>query len=274
MAAPGWLRRLWDEPPPPPARRWEGATTLALVALLLAYANGDAWRYARRGRALARETNLSHLGMLAVVLAWAACEGLSARELGLGRAGLGRGVLWGLGLGLLGALPISLFFAFPLVSRQAITHPEYVGVSRGRLLWLVAGQFLLGSAVFEEIAFRGLLHAKLRRLLGPGRALLAGAGVFAAWHLVITWYNLRRSNLPRALFPLLYPGALAALFAGGLLFGLVRQATGHVAGAVVAHWVMVAAIVLSVARPRAVRARVTAVAPAVERVAIRPTAHG
>jgi membrane protease YdiL (CAAX protease family) len=254
MAARVWLRRLLDAPAPPPARPWERASTVALVALLLGYANGDAWRYARRGRALSSETNRAHLGMLGVVLAWAACEGLGARELGLGRAGLGRGLLWGLGLGLLGAVPISLFFAFPLVSRQAITHPEYVGVSRGRLLGLVAGQFLLGSAVFEEIAFRGLLHAKLRRLLGPGRALVAGAGVFAAWHLVITWYNLRRSNLPRALFPLLYAGALAALFAGGLLFGLIRQATGHVAGAIVAHWVMVAAIVLSVARPRARRA--------------------
>ncbi|HLI28023.1 MAG TPA: CPBP family intramembrane glutamic endopeptidase [Chloroflexota bacterium] len=254
MAARVWLRRLLDAPAPPPARPWERASTVALVALLLGYANGDAWRYARRGRALSSETNRAHLGMLGVVLAWAACEGLGARELGLGRAGLSRGLLWGLGLGLLGAVPISLFFAFPLVSRQAVTHPEYVGVSRGRLLGLVAGQFLLGSAVFEEIAFRGLLHAKLQRLLGPGRALVAGAGVFAAWHLVITWYNLRRSNLPRALFPLLYAGALAALFAGGLLFGLIRQATGHVAGAIVAHWVMVAAIVLSVARPRARRA--------------------
>jgi len=49
---------------------------------------------------------------------------------------------------------------------------------------------------------------------------------------------------------LLYVGALAALFGGGLLFGLVRQATGHLAGAVLAHWLMVANIVFAVARPR------------------------
>ena len=58
-------------------------------------------------------------------------------------------------------------------------------------------------AVFEEVAFRGVLHAKLTRHVGATRALAIGGGVFAAWHGVITWYNLRRSNLPRRRFPLL-----------------------------------------------------------------------
>ena len=231
------------------ARGLPGASTLALIALLRGYANADAWRYARRGHALSAETNYTHLVMLALVLVWAAIERIGPRELGLDRRGCGRGLLWGTLVGLAGALPISLFFAFPLVSRRAVTHPEYQGVSRGRLLWLIGGQFLLGSALFEEVAFRGLLHAKLLRLMSPVQALLVGSGVFAAWHVVITWYNLRRSNLPRALFPLLYAGALTALFGGGLLFGGVRQASGSLLGAIVAHWLMVASIVLSVARP-------------------------
>jgi membrane protease YdiL (CAAX protease family) len=98
-----------------------------------------------------------------------------------------------------------------------------------------------------------VLHAKLVRLFGPGPALLVGSAVFAAWHLVITWYNLGRSNLPRALFPLLYTGALAALFAGGLLFGVIRQASGHLVGSIVAHWLMTASILLAVARPGGAR---------------------
>jgi len=250
-----WLRRLLSEPRPGPrlgsaARRRETATTAALVALLLAYANGGAWVASRREHELSSATNFAHLGMLGLTLGWAALERRTPRELGLGRHGLARGLVMGLAIGALGALPIRLFFAFPLVSRQAISQPEFENLSRGRLLWLVGGQFLIGSALFEEIAFRGLLHAKLVRLCGVGRALLVGNGVFAAWHLVITWHNLRRSNLPRVLFPLLYAGALTALFAGGLLFGLVRQASGHLAGSVLAHWLMVANIVLAVARPR------------------------
>jgi membrane protease YdiL (CAAX protease family) len=231
------------------ARR-EGVTTVALVGALLAYANGSAWLATRREQELSTGINFAHLAMLGLTVAWAAAERLPPRELGLGRRALGRSLGWGLLVGALGSLPIRLFFAFPLVSRQGVTQPEFQGLSRGRLLWLVGGQFLLGSALFEEVAFRSLLHAKLVRLLGAGPALLAGSGVFAAWHLVITWHNLRRSNLPRGLFPFLYSGALAALFGGGLLFGLLRQATGHVAGSVLAHWLMVANIVLAVARPR------------------------
>ncbi len=232
------------------AARREWATTAALIAALLAYANGGAWLATRREQELAMGVNLAHLAMLGLSLGWAAVERLGLRALGLCSQGWLRSLGWGLVVGLLGALLIRLFFTFPLVSREAVTVPEFRGLSRARLLWLLGGQFLLGSAVFEEVAFRGLLHAKLVRLLGAGRALLAGSAVFAAWHLVITWHNLRRSNLPRPLFPLLYIGALGALFSGGLLFGLLRQATGHLVGSILAHWLMVASIVLAVARPR------------------------
>ncbi len=253
VGAPGMApapRRRAPRPGGEDAGWREWASTLALAGLLVAYANADAWRTTRCGGPAARAARAPHLLPLGATLAWAAAEGLGPAELGLGRRGLGRGLAWGTLVGLLGALAIRLFFAFPLVSREAIAQPEYEGISRRRLLWLVAGQFLVGSALFEELAFRGLLQAKLTRLLGVGPALLAGSGVFAAWHLVITWHNLRRSNLPGGLFPLLYAGALAGLFAGGLLFGLLRQVSGHLAGSIVAHWLMVASIVLAVARPR------------------------
>jgi membrane protease YdiL (CAAX protease family) len=217
---------------------------------MLAYANGDAWVATRREQELSATNQFAHLGALAGTLAWAGAERVGPAALGLGRRGLGRGLLWGAAVGLLGSVPIRLFFAFPLVSRRAVTQPEFLGMSWRQVLWIVGTRFLIGSALFEEVAFRGLLHAKLLRLLRPGPALLANSGIFAAWHLVITWHNLRRSNLPRALFPVLYAGAIGALFGGGLLFGLVRQASGHLAGSVLAHWLMVANIVFAVARPR------------------------
>jgi membrane protease YdiL (CAAX protease family) len=250
-----WLATVLNEAAAPApltggAARRERLSAAALAGLMLTYANGDAWLATRREQELSAANQFAHLGALAATLAWAAAERVGPAELGLGRRGLGRGLLWGTGVGLLGSLPIRLFFAFPLISSRAVTQPEFLGMSTRQVLWIIGTRFLIGSALFEEVAFRGLLHAKLLRLLRPGPALLVNSGVFAAWHLVITWHNLRRSNLPRALFPLLYAGALGALFGGGLLFGLVRQASGHLAGSVVAHWLMVANIVLAVARPR------------------------
>lgn len=248
-----WLTRLLEGPagsdPPRAPARSERATTAALVALLVGYANADAWLATRREQELSRPQMFAHSTALLATVAWAVAERMTPRELGVGRAGLGRGLFWGAVVGLLGSLPIRLFFAFPVVSRRAVTQPEFTGLSWPQVLWLVATRFFLGSALFEEFAFRGVLHAKLRRLLPPGPALLVNSGIFTAWHLVITWHNLWRSNLPRPLFPVLYIGALAALFVGGLLFGLLRQATGHLAGCVLAHWLMVANIVFAVARP-------------------------
>jgi membrane protease YdiL (CAAX protease family) len=114
----------------------------------------------------------------------------------------------------------------------------------------LTGQFLLSTAVFEEVAFRGVLHAKLVRLVGVRKALLIGSGLFSAWHAVITWHNLRQSNLPRRLFAPLYGAAMVVLFGAGLIFGGLREGTGHLAGSILAHWLMVTTIVLSVARVR------------------------
>ena len=182
------------------------------------------------------------------MLAWAWAERLTRCELGLDHRRLAHSAGWGLLAGAVASLPVRLFFAFPLVSHEAITQPEFRRLSPGRLVWLLCSQFLLSTAVFEEVTFRGVLHAKLARLVGLKRALVIGSAVFAAWHCVITWYNLRRSNLPRRLFWPLFAGAMGALFAAGGMFGLLRLGTGHLAAGVVAHWLIVVNIVIAVAR--------------------------
>jgi membrane protease YdiL (CAAX protease family) len=231
-------------------RRLARASTVALGAVLLAYANVDAWQAMRQAAPLASRVNLRHLSVLLVTLLWARAEHLPAQELGLHRAGLGRSLVWGAVIGTAASVPIRLFFLFPLVMNRAVTQPELHGLRPGHLLALLTGQFLLSTAVFEEVAFRGVLHAKLVRLVGVKRALLIGSGLFSAWHAVITWHNLRESNLPRRLFAPLYGAAMVVLFGAGLLFGGLRQGTGHLAGSILAHWLMVSTIVLSVARVR------------------------
>jgi membrane protease YdiL (CAAX protease family) len=238
-------REIWFDP-----KRSEHFSTAALIAILLAYANTDAWFYLRKQQAVSTGPNLSHLSVLAFVLAWAWGERWTPRELGLGRSGIGHSAAWGLLVGLAASFPVRLAFAFLLVSHGAFVQPELHRLSTWRLLWFLSSQTLLSTAVFEEVAFRGVLHAKLVRVFGLPRALAIGGAVFAAWHGVITWYNLGRSSLPRPLFSFLYAGAMAALFGAGLTLGILRVRTGHLAGGIVAHWLVLANIALSVARPR------------------------
>jgi membrane protease YdiL (CAAX protease family) len=235
--------------------RFDGRTrsllsTAAQSTALVAYSNVDAWLELRATPAAVRRVNYSHLSVLALVLAWGWAERLSPRELGIFGPGAGRSLGWGLAAGAICSILVAAFFAFPLVSRESVTHPEFRGLSFRRLLWMVGGQIFLSTAVFEEVTFRGVLHAKLVRLFGARPGLVIGSSLFAAWHVVITWYNLRRSNLPRRLFAVLYAGGLATLWTAGLVFGLLRERTGHLAGGVLAHWLIVSSIMISVARPR------------------------
>lgn len=255
-------------------------TLLLLVIGLLAYANGSAWRYARGltardplgGAAQALERlSRSHLLVLILCLLWAAVERIGMHELGLGRAGLRRSVRWGFLIGAAGSAVIHTFFAVPLVWRLFAPPPEWTGLGATRFARMAFGPMLVGSAILEEIAFRGLLHAKLGRLLTSTRALLAGGAVFAAWHLVITWCNLNRCELPRKVVPLLYGGSLAVLFGVGVSLGLLRQATGHVIGGVLAHWLLLMSIVAALNRRREERAAAARrVGPAAAGVAETP----
>jgi membrane protease YdiL (CAAX protease family) len=225
-------------------------STAALSAALVAYSNVDAWLELRANRPVPARVNFSHLSVLACVLAWAGADRLTLRDLGIRSGTVGRSLGWGLAAGAFGSAVVAIFFAFPLVSRDAVTHPDFRGLSLRRILWMLVGQILLSTAVFEEVTFRGVLQAKLTRLLAPRPAVLVGGALFAAWHLAITWYNLRRSNLPRRWFAPLYVGALATFWVAGVIFGLLRQRTGSLAGGILAHWLVVSNIVLAVARPR------------------------
>lgn len=243
------LNRIWRSSIPTRSAR-SALSTAGLTAALIAYSNVDAWLELRASRPVPARVNFSHLSVLACVLAWAWADRLTLRDLGIRSSTVGRSLGWGLAAGALGSMAVAIFFAFPLVSQEAVTHPDFRGLSFRRIVWMLVGQILLSTAVFEEVTFRGVLQAKLTRLLAPRPALAVGGALFAAWHIAITWYNLRRSNLPRRWFAPLYLGAMAAFWAAGTMFGLLRQRTGNLAGGILAHWLIVSNIVLAVARPR------------------------
>ena len=80
---------------------------------------------------------------------------------------------------------------------------------------------------------------------GNATALVLGTAVpFVLWHGVLVGRTLELTNL--ASDPLLLTlgllGAFAAVFLGRVLFGIVRLATGHLAGSLTALWAFNAAL--------------------------------
>jgi tRNA pseudouridine32 synthase/23S rRNA pseudouridine746 synthase len=231
-----WLRRV-------------GGPTWTLIGLLLLYGNGCAWRDNRRVAPIPTRFNWAHMAMLGVSMLFARAGGTSLADLGLHRAGARQSAAAGILLGTVGLVAARLWLALPFVRRH-VGLPNFEGLRGVYLVRTLCIQFLLGSAVFEEIAFRGVLHAQLVRTFGTGPARLLGSGVFAFWHGLVVWHNLRRANPHRALLPFAYGGVLAVLFGVGLLLVSIRDRTGNLVGSILAHWLLLAGMILALPRRR------------------------
>lgn len=191
----------------------------------------------------------SNLGLLALLLLWSRWAGFSLRDLGLAGAQNRAGALWGSALGLVLALPPVAFIALaPLVTGEPVQAGEINDLSGSEMALRLVLRVPVGTALFEEVTFRGVLYASWLRATDLRRTVLGTGLVFALWHIVITLNSVRESEVVEAapLIALGYLGSLLGLFVGGAAFALLRWRTGGVAGPFFFHWIVVALMTLAV----------------------------
>lgn len=211
----------------------------------------------------------ARIGMLAVLAGFM----LGARRLGLADlASLGYGVRRGeflreaaraLGLGV--ALMLSI-----VVLMQALGLLDWsraAGMAGGTFAKLVGRGLLsaLAIAFIEESCLRGAMFAGVARESGIRLAVVLTALVFAATHFFASYHIapeqvtpgsgllLVAGTLDAFASPLQNADAFIALFAVGVLLGMVRAATGNIAACVGLHagWVWVMLVTHELALPRA-----------------------
>lgn len=130
----------------------------------------------------------------------------------------------------------------------ALSHPgsrsllldERAAPTPGASVWRRAlVRFPLGTALFEEIAFRGVIPGLLRQRHRPLTAETLSAGAFAIWHLIPTYRALAGNPLGRAMSPgrRAAAGAVGAAAAGvfGLGFSWMRRRSGTLLTPWLAH---------------------------------------
>ncbi|MDZ4277738.1 MAG: CPBP family intramembrane glutamic endopeptidase [Dehalococcoidia bacterium] len=220
---------------------------LACSALLLAY--GNSLSTLSNG---ARESFLlwSNLGLMALLLVWALrAARFSPDELGLDPGNAGGSAMFGIILSVLAAVPPVLFITLaPLFNGGPVEAPDIEQRSGAGLAYFLLFRQPVGTALFEEVAFRGVLYGTWLRVGGDRTAVLATAGVFALWHAVITSRTVAESGVVSSP-PMVALGvivSLAGLFVGGLIFAYLRWHTRSIAAATVAHWLIVAGMVVAV----------------------------
>jgi membrane protease YdiL (CAAX protease family) len=211
------------------------------------------------------------VGMLALLLAFLAL----ARHLGLAdRASLGYGeprrtfvremsIALALGVATMLAV-VGLMAVLGLIQWRAGAPPGAAALAK-----LVATRALSGFAVafIEETFLRGAMHTAIERESGTRAAVLLTALLYAASHFFASFHIAPAAVSPRSgvdllagtlhafAHPLAIADAFLALFAVGVVLGLVRAATGGIAACIGLHagwvWVMLVAHELTAPLPAA-----------------------
>jgi len=178
--------------------------------------------------------------------------GLSPVSLGLRRAGAARGAAIGaLAAGAIAAAGVVVLRLAPAVIGQPVGYAPLARVSSDELTRHVAFFLPLGAVLPEELAFRGTLLGGLLARYRVRTAVAGSALTFALWHGTVAWFTVLNTSLPVVLIIPAALGALFVVFAGGLVMGALRVATGTLASSIAAHWVFNAVILVGLWTDRA-----------------------
>ncbi|MCU0273484.1 MAG: CPBP family intramembrane metalloprotease [Acidimicrobiales bacterium] len=165
-----------------------------------------------------------------VVLLYGRSAGLTWAELGLARARLRSGLVYGLAV--LGVIVVVLGVLVALPSTRELFPDDTERVSGLRVLLDAAVRIPAATVFPEEVAFRGVLLALLLRRSPLRRALLVHSILFGLWHVPPLLIG-AEDGLIRAL-PLA-AGTLAATAVAGLGFAWLRLRSGSLLAPVLAH---------------------------------------
>ena len=172
----------------------------------------------------------------AVLLAAASASGLTSSDLGLRRDRL-RG---GLRLGSAAAAPVVAAFGLAALNpatRPLLNDQRIAGLDRRQLAYQVLLRIPVGTVAWEEIAFRGVLQAALRRVMEEPGATAVGSAVFGLWHIRPTAEALAVNRLAagRGARVAAVAGVVAGTAGAGAVLSLLRERSGSLVAPVLLH---------------------------------------
>ncbi len=163
---------------------------------------------------------------------------MTAGELGTARSRLPTAARQGLGVSAAIAVTVGLV-ATPRRLRRQFADERVRAQSHREVAYETLARIPIGTALFEEIAFRGVLSGLLLRTMAPGPAYLASATAFGLWHVLPALRD--HAGSPTA--ARVSPGAAALSTAlvtapAGLAFEALRRRSDSLLPPILAHAVL------------------------------------
>ena len=183
-----------------------------------------------------RRYTLLNVCATGAALGAAAASGLTATDLGLGRGQLRPGLRLGSAAAVAAAGGWVVIAAVP-AARPALADERIAGLSGRAVAYQVLVRIPLGTVLWEETAFRGVLQAALCRVMPGAAAVAVTNAVFGIWHIGPTAGALRINGLADRPAKILagVTAGVAATAAGGVLLSWLRARSGSLAAPMLLH---------------------------------------
>jgi uncharacterized protein len=217
----------WLQDSPRPGR--DAAFAAAACGVLAAYNNlGGPWRRTWYP--------VANLAAAAGAVGAARASGLTTGELGMRRDRLRAGVRTAAGPAATLAAGWLVLAAAP-ATRPALADQRIAGLTWPELGYQVTIRIPVGTVLWEETAFRGVLQASLRRVLPGPAAVVVTSAVFGIWHIRPTVAALRINQVAVSRRAELggITAAVAGTAAAGVLLSWLRDRSGSLAAPVLLH---------------------------------------
>jgi uncharacterized protein len=179
---------------------------------------------------------VANVAAAGVLLAVARRAGLTWEELGLDPRRLPAGLGWGAACAALVAAAYAVAVAGPPL-RPLLTDARVDGLDGADVATEALVQIPLGTVLWEEVAFRGVLQAAATRVFPLPAATALSCAVFGLWHVRPALSGLAANDLAGG--PLATGGAVLGTClwtaAAGLLFTWLRLRSGSLAAPAMLH---------------------------------------
>jgi uncharacterized protein len=172
--------------------------------------------------------------LLAYLVGW------NRADIGFDGAMMQRGLRWGLAAtAAIGTVVLAAFFlATEVPALSGLLSDDRAALSSGSLVAAVAWKIPIGTVLFEEVLFRGvLLKAAMRRHRTTVAVALTSV-VFGLWHIAPTIVGLQANGVapgsPGGIGAIV--GTVAVTTVAGVAFSWLRLRTGSLVAPMLAHW--------------------------------------
>lgn len=198
---------------------------LSLYNNVTAWAPLPAWTYVPLNTAVA-----------VVLVGLARAAGIGWADLGMSRAAVPSGIRIGIAATLVIAAGIALAFFIPGAQRF-LADQRVAGLTAGGLAYTALLRIPVGTALFEEATFRGVLYGAWAEAASPWTAALGSSLVFGIWHIGPTLVLLQENGFGGSTWArgLLVAGSVAGTAAGGLILVAIRIRTQGIVGPFLVH---------------------------------------